>query len=41
MQNMIRRQADMAGTQFIATTFRPEMVNIADKIFGVTHKNSV
>uniref|UniRef100_A0A0D3F0B7 SMC hinge domain-containing protein n=1 Tax=Oryza barthii TaxID=65489 RepID=A0A0D3F0B7_9ORYZ len=37
--NMIRRLADMADTQFIATTFRPEIVKVADKIYGVTYKN--
>jgi len=39
--DMIRRLADTAHTQFIATTFRPELVKVADKIFGVTHKNRV
>ncbi|XP_052205645.1 structural maintenance of chromosomes protein 3 isoform X2 [Diospyros lotus] len=39
--NMIRRMADMANTQFITTTFRPELVKVADKIYGVTHKNRV
>ncbi|KAL4188470.1 hypothetical protein AMTRI_Chr08g160350 [Amborella trichopoda] len=39
--NMIRRQADEANTQFITTTFRPELVKVADKIYGVTHKNRV
>jgi structural maintenance of chromosome 3 (chondroitin sulfate proteoglycan 6) len=39
--NMIRGLADMADTQFIATTFRPEIVKVADKIYGVTHKNRV
>ncbi|XP_073271974.1 structural maintenance of chromosomes protein 3 [Primulina huaijiensis] len=39
--NMVRRMADMAGTQFITTTFRPELVKVADKIYGVTHKNRV
>ncbi|WVZ64811.1 hypothetical protein U9M48_014282 [Paspalum notatum var. saurae] len=39
--NMIRRLADMADTQFIATTFRPEIAKVADKIYGVTHKNRV
>ncbi|XP_059659711.1 structural maintenance of chromosomes protein 3 [Cornus florida] len=39
--NMIRRLADMATTQFITTTFRPELVKVADKIYGVTHKNRV
>lgn len=31
----------MADTQFIATTFRPEIVKVADKIYGVTYKNRV
>uniref|UniRef100_A0A2P2MI83 Structural maintenance of chromosomes protein n=2 Tax=Rhizophora mucronata TaxID=61149 RepID=A0A2P2MI83_RHIMU len=39
--NMIRRLADMANTQFITTTFRPELVKVADKIYGVSHKNRV
>nr|XP_015623657.1 structural maintenance of chromosomes protein 3 [Oryza sativa Japonica Group] len=39
--NMIRRLSDMADTQFIATTFRPEIVKVADKIYGVTYKNRV
>nr|TKR98565.1 TITAN7 family protein [Populus alba] len=39
--NMIRRLADMANTQFITTTFRPELVKVADKLYGVTHKNRV
>ncbi|KAI3952588.1 hypothetical protein MKW98_015817 [Papaver atlanticum] len=39
--NMIRRLADMANTQFITTTFRTELVTVADKIYGVTHKNRV
>jgi structural maintenance of chromosome 3 (chondroitin sulfate proteoglycan 6) len=38
---MIRRLADMANTQFITTTFRPELVKVADKLYGVTHKNRV
>jgi structural maintenance of chromosome 3 (chondroitin sulfate proteoglycan 6) len=38
---MIRRLADIANTQFITTTFRPELVEVADKIYGVTHKNRV
>jgi structural maintenance of chromosome 3 (chondroitin sulfate proteoglycan 6) len=33
--------ADKESTQFITTTFRPELVNVADKIYGVTHKNRV
>ncbi|XP_038693265.1 structural maintenance of chromosomes protein 3 [Tripterygium wilfordii] len=39
--NIIRRLADMTNTQFITTTFRPELVKVADKIYGVTHKNRV
>ncbi|XP_023728227.1 structural maintenance of chromosomes protein 3 isoform X2 [Lactuca sativa] len=39
--NMVRRLADMANTQFITTTFRSELVKVADKIYGVTHKNRV
>ncbi|KAG5120860.1 hypothetical protein JHK84_039200 [Glycine max] len=39
--NMICRLADIANTQFITTTFRPELVKVADKIYGVTHKNRV
>ncbi|KAK6927481.1 RecF/RecN/SMC, N-terminal, partial [Dillenia turbinata] len=39
--NMIRRLADIANTQFITTTFRPELVKVADKIYGVMHKNRV
>nr|KAJ0224058.1 hypothetical protein LSAT_V11C200060350 [Lactuca sativa] len=39
--NMVRRVADMANTQFITTTFRPELVRFASKIYCVTHKNHV
>lgn len=39
--NMIKRQADAASTQFITTTFRPELVKVADRVYGVTHKNRV
>ncbi|CAH2060877.1 unnamed protein product [Thlaspi arvense] len=40
--NMIRRLADdTVSTQFITTTFRPELVKVADKIYGVFHKNRV
>nr|CAB3468725.1 unnamed protein product [Digitaria exilis] len=41
LSDMIRRLADLSGTQFIATTFRPEIVKVSDKIYGVTHKNRV
>ncbi|KAK2378214.1 Structural maintenance of chromosomes (SMC) family protein [Trifolium repens] len=39
--NMIRHLADKENTQFITTTFRPELVKVADKIYGVTHENRV
>ncbi|KAF8098262.1 hypothetical protein N665_0270s0033 [Sinapis alba] len=40
--NMIRGLADESvSTQFITTTFRPELVKVADKIYGVFHKNRV
>ncbi len=39
--DMIKRQADAAGTQFITTTFRPELVKVADRVYGVTHKSRV
>ncbi|KAF4374153.1 hypothetical protein G4B88_020545 [Cannabis sativa] len=39
--NMIRRLADIANTQFITTTFRPELVKVSDKIYYVTHQNRV
>ncbi|CAJ2633686.1 structural maintenance of chromosomes protein 3-like isoform X2 [Trifolium pratense] len=39
--DLIRWMADKENTQFITTTFRPELVNVADKIYGVTHKNRV
>jgi structural maintenance of chromosome 3 (chondroitin sulfate proteoglycan 6) len=38
---MIKRQADTSNTQFITTTFRPELVKVADRVYGVTHKNRV
>ncbi|KAF7011032.1 hypothetical protein CFC21_025387 [Triticum aestivum] len=39
--NVVRRLADMVNTQFIATTFRPEILKVADKIYGVAHKSRV
>jgi len=30
-----------AGTQFICTTFRPEIVLVADKCYGVTFRNKM
>ncbi|KAJ6937361.1 Structural maintenance of chromosomes protein 3 [Populus alba x Populus x berolinensis] len=32
---MIRHLADMKNTQFIITTFRLELVKVADKLHGV------
>ncbi|CAI7876370.1 unnamed protein product [Closterium sp. NIES-53] len=39
--SMIRKQADESGTQFVITTFRPELVKVADRVYGVFHKNRV
>ncbi|GBG85240.1 hypothetical protein CBR_g39806 [Chara braunii] len=39
--NMIKRQTETTQTQFITTTFRPELVKVADRIYGVSHKNRV
>lgn len=36
---MIKRLADNA--QFITTTFRPELLDSADKFYGVTFQNKV
>ncbi|KAK8550756.1 hypothetical protein V6N13_119258 [Hibiscus sabdariffa] len=36
--NMIRRLADIANTQFITTTFRPELVKVADKIYVTQYR---
>jgi structural maintenance of chromosome 3 (chondroitin sulfate proteoglycan 6) len=33
---LLRSISDEAGTQFICTTFRPEIVQVADKCYGVT-----
>ena len=37
---MVRSQAD-GGTQFITTTFRPELVKVAGCIQGVQHSHKV
>ncbi|KAJ6386256.1 hypothetical protein OIU77_029263 [Salix suchowensis] len=37
--NMIRRLADMANTQFITTTFRPELVKVADSTTNLIMSN--
>eukprot|EP00002_Diphylleia_rotans_P011245 TRINITY_DN2225_c0_g1_i2.p1 TRINITY_DN2225_c0_g1~~TRINITY_DN2225_c0_g1_i2.p1 ORF type:complete len:1043 (-),score=292.85 TRINITY_DN2225_c0_g1_i2:408-3536(-) len=39
LANMIHRQSDRA--QFITTTFRPELVNMADKHYGIEFRNKV
>ncbi|OIT34388.1 structural maintenance of chromosomes protein 3, partial [Nicotiana attenuata] len=39
--NLVRDLADRGSAQFITTTFRPELVKVADKIYGVIHKNRV
>uniref|UniRef100_A0A453A2G3 Uncharacterized protein n=1 Tax=Aegilops tauschii subsp. strangulata TaxID=200361 RepID=A0A453A2G3_AEGTS len=31
---VVRRLADLVDTQFIATTLRPEILKVADKIYG-------
>ena len=36
---MVKRLAQGQNTQFIATTFRPEFVQVADRIYGVQLKN--
>ena len=40
---MIKKQSmdERIQTQFICTTFRPELVKVADKVFGVSHKNRI
>ena len=39
--NMIRKQADTNSTQFVATTFKPELVRSSDQIFGVSMQNKI
>ena len=41
--NLIQRQANSNSnpTQFICTTFRPEIVQVANKIYGISHQNKV
>ena len=50
LAKMIERQAadvedgtgkERVPTQFITTTFRPELINAGDKFYGVTHRNKV
>jgi structural maintenance of chromosome 3 (chondroitin sulfate proteoglycan 6) len=41
--NLIQRQAHSAEnpTQFIYSTFRPELVTVADRCYGISHQNKV
>ena len=44
MSNLIHRQAhadEDKAAQFITSTFRPEMLHVADKFYGVTVENKV
>jgi structural maintenance of chromosome 3 (chondroitin sulfate proteoglycan 6) len=38
---VVRCLVNGADTQFIATTFRTEILKVTDKIYGLTHKNRV
>lgn len=37
--SLLQSISDTAGTQFICTTFRPEIVHVADKCYGVLFRN--
>ena len=37
--SLLESISEEAGTQFICTTFRPEIVRVADKCYGVTFTN--
>lgn len=37
--SLLESISDQNGTQFICTTFRPEIVHVADKCYGVTFRN--
>ena len=41
--SLIQRQAnsDSNPTQFLCTTFRPEIVHVANKVYGISHQNKV
>jgi len=39
MIQMLSEQSEDGGGQFICTTFRPEMVLVAEKCYGVTYTN--
>jgi structural maintenance of chromosome 3 (chondroitin sulfate proteoglycan 6) len=36
---LLKTTSEKEGTQFICTTFRPEIVHVADKCYGVTFHN--
>ena len=38
---MVRKRANETDTQFVMTTFRPELVNVADRVYGVMHTNRI
>lgn len=38
---LVAREAGEKGVQFIATTFRPELVSVCDKVYGVSHQARV
>ena len=37
----LRYDEQRAPTQFISTTFRPELVHAGNRFYGVTHRNKV
>ena len=41
--NLIKKQSNSSEnpTQFICSTFRPELVNVADRCYGISHQNKV
>ena len=38
---LVAHEAGQKGVQFIATTFRPELVSVCDKVYGVSHSARV
>jgi len=39
---VIQKQADSdLGTQFVCSTFRPELVSVADRCYGISHQDKV
>lgn len=43
MANLIQKQAASTEnpTQFIVSTFRPELVNVANQCYGISHQSKV